>query len=113
MIKKAFELIPMKLIFTQQNRLLVNNARNIVESAGIETVLRNEYASGAAGDLSPFDTWLELWVVNDEDYDKAMKIIEGISSKQSRSDWVCSICGEKNDASFDICWKCLNERHED
>lgn len=100
----------MKLIFTQQDRLLVNNARNIVESAGIETVLKNEYAAGAAGDLSPFDTWLELWVVNDADYVDAMKIIEAISSNKSEGDWVCANCGERNDASFDICWQCQHDR---
>ena len=100
----------MKLIYTQENRFLVNNARNIVENAGIETVLRNEYASSAAGDLSPFDTWLELWVVNDSDYAEAMKIIETLSSGKNQEEWVCEKCGEKNDASFDICWQCQNER---
>ncbi len=100
----------MKLIFTQQNRFLVSNARNIIENAGIETVLRNEYASGAAGDLAPFDTWLELWVVNDADYAEAMKIIEAISSRNPQEDWVCPNCGERNDASFEICWQCQNAR---
>lgn len=100
----------MKLIFTQQNRLLVNNARNIVESAGIETVLINEYAGGAAGDLSPFDIWLELWVVNDADYVDAMKIIEAISLSKPEEDWLCANCGERNDASFDICWQCQHDR---
>lgn len=100
----------MKLIYTQQNRFLVNNARNIVENAGIETVLKNEYASGAAGDLAPFDTWLELWVVNDADYAEAMKLIEAISAKETGAEWQCAYCGERNDASFDICWKCQNER---
>lgn len=100
----------MKLLFTQENRFLVNNARNIVECAGIKTVLRNEYAGSAAGDLSPFDTWLELWVVNDADYPAAMKIIESISAANNREEWMCVICGEKNDASFDLCWQCQTER---
>jgi hypothetical protein len=100
----------MKLVFTQENRFLVNNARNIVESAGIKTVLRNEYASGAAGDLSPFDAWLELWVVNDADYPEAMKIIETMSSANNAEEWTCARCGEKNDSSFDVCWQCQSER---
>lgn len=100
----------MKLIFTQQNSFLVHNARNVIESAGIETVLRNEYASGAAGDLAPLDTWVELWVVNDSDYSKAMKIIESISSDNNGKEWICQHCGETNPASFDVCWKCQADR---
>jgi hypothetical protein len=104
-------LIPlMKLLFTQQNSFLVHNAKNVVENAGISTVLRNEYASGAAGDLAPLDTWLELWVVNDSDYAEAMKIVEAISSRNDEEEWVCEKCGERNAASFDICWNCQRER---
>lgn len=100
----------MKLLYTQQNSFLVHNARNVVENAGIETVLRNEYASGAAGDLAPLDTWVELWVVNDSDYDKAMQVIESLSSKDNEEEWRCPKCGESNPASFDVCWKCQTER---
>lgn len=100
----------MKLIYTQQNRFLVINARNLVENAGIETVLKNEYAAGAAGELSPFDAWLELWVVHDADYAKAMKVIESISTESHEAEWICAACGERNDASFEMCWNCQNER---
>ena len=96
----------MKLICTHENRYLVHNIQNIVENAGIEVMLKNEFAAGAAGDLVPHETWLELWVVNDEDYDKALTIIAASFSSVDDVSWTCEHCDEKNDASFDFCWRC-------
>ena len=100
----------MKLIYTNENRFIVSNIQNIIENAGIEIHLKNEYVAGGAGDLSPFDTWLELWVENDTDYNRAMDIIESIEKTDNSHDWFCGKCHEKNSASFEICWKCQEER---
>jgi len=77
-----------------------------VENAGISIMLKNEFAAGAAGDLVPHETWLELWVVNDTDYDKTMLVIESSFSRDNEPDWACSNCREQNNASFDFCWNC-------
>lgn len=100
----------MKLIYTDSNRFLVSNAKNVVENAGIPVTLKNEYATGAVGELSPIDSWLELWVSNDEDYEKARKLLESIVSADDKVNWVCTHCDEKNDASFDFCWNCQTEK---
>lgn len=99
----------MKLIYTNENRFIVSNIRNIIEHTGIEITLKNEYIAGAAGDLSPFDTWLELWV-EDNDYNKAMTILDDIDKTDNSHDWFCSKCREKNSASFELCWNCQNEK---
>ena len=99
----------MKLIYTNENRLLVGNARNIVESAGIEVVLKNEYAAGGTGELSPLDTWPELWVVRDSDYGKAVGLLENVLAPRNAEEWRCSYCSELNDASFEVCWKCQKD----
>ncbi len=98
----------MKLIYTNENRFLVHNAKNILENSGVSVTLKNEFASGGAGDLVVFETWLELWV-DDADYDKAMQVVEALGSSENSNDWVCSQCNETNDASFEICWKCQSE----
>ena len=100
----------MKLIYTAQNPVLVGNAKNIVENAGIEVVLRNEYAAGGMGELSPWDTWPELWVRRDSDYEKAVRLITGVLSPEDAEEWRCSNCSEINDASFEYCWKCQTEK---
>jgi hypothetical protein len=98
------------MVYTNENRFFVANARNILESHGIDVFLRNEFASSAIGEVSPFDTWVEVWLRNDTDYERACSIIENSLSKEDEPPWLCSTCSEKNDASFEICWNCQSER---
>ncbi len=100
----------MKMVYTHDNRFFVGNARNIVEAAGISTLLKNEFAAGAAGDLAPIDAWLELWVIEDNDHDKALALIEEAFAKNNLPAWVCDACKETNEASFELCWSCRKVR---
>lgn len=100
----------MKMVYTNENRFLVANAQNIIEAQGINTVLKNEFAQGAIGEVSAFDSWLEVWVINDADYEPAFDIIENSLSNVNSAEWTCGNCNEKNDASFEVCWNCQKER---
>jgi hypothetical protein len=95
-----------KLLYTRENRYLVHNIQNIIENNSIDTTLKNEYAAGAVGDLVPHESWLELWVVNDSDFDKAMQLINDITAHDAKPDWICINCKETNTASFEFCWNC-------
>ena len=99
----------MKLVYTHENRLLVSNVQNILSNADINLTLKNEYAGGASGDLSFLSTWPELWVVQDDDFDKAMEIINRITNEINESDWSCSQCSEQNSAAFEVCWNCQHD----
>lgn len=99
----------MKLLYTHENRLIVSNAKNIVEAAGITIMLKNEFAAGGVGELSAFDTWLELWVVDNSDFEPARDLIKASFSAENTAPWVCSSCKEDNDAAFEVCWNCQNE----
>jgi hypothetical protein len=96
----------MKLLYTNENRYLVHNIQNLVENAGIAIMLKNEFSAGAAGDLVPHETWLELWAMHDADYDHAMQLIAASFSGEDDAEWLCNNCQETNDASFDFCWNC-------
>jgi hypothetical protein len=100
----------MKLIYTNENRFLVANARNIVENAGIAVRLKNEYAAGGVGDLAPIDAWLELWVLEDNDYEQSIQIIESSLSRKDAKGWVCDFCKEENGSAFELCWNCQREK---
>lgn len=99
----------MKLIYTHENGFLVNNVKNIIDGHHIETILKNEFSSGAIGEVSATDAWVELWIIKDEDFDIAQRIILDIKSRADLPDWQCEACKEENDASFEICWKCQVE----
>jgi hypothetical protein len=100
----------MKLVYTHENRLLVGNAQNILEQAGIQVIWKNEFASGATGELSSFDAWPELWVLDDNDYTEATAIIASSLSKNTDPEWTCATCNENNDAAFEFCWNCQSDK---
>ena len=96
----------MKMVYTNADRMIVGNAKNILNSHGINIVLKNEHASSIIGEVSPFDSWVELWVLDDSDYDEACKVLDGALSNEDEAPWICESCKEENNASFGSCWKC-------
>lgn len=100
----------MTLIFTRENKLIVENARNLLALEGIETVMKNEFSSGAAGDLAPQDTWPELWLTDDEQLARAQSVIATMEKKAQAPDWYCNNCHEVNGPAFDVCWHCQTDR---
>jgi len=99
----------MKLIYTHENRLLVSNVKNILENAGIPVTLKNEFVGSASGDLSPLSTWPEVWVLNEIDYDHAMRLVNKTLNNESNDEWICANCKESNSVTFDLCWNCQKE----
>jgi len=100
----------MKIIYSNENNFLVNNVKNLIEAQGIEVFVKNEYAQGAIGEISAFDSWPELWLVNGSDFDRAMKVVNSPLESEGAAEWQCGGCSEKNDASFEVCWKCQHEK---
>lgn len=99
----------MKMVYTSENQFLVNNAKNIVECSGISTFIKNEFVQGAVGEIAAFDTWPEVWVLDDNDFDKAKAIISATESSANRANWICNHCFEENASSFEICWQCQRD----
>lgn len=99
----------MKKLYCHENQFLVVNIKNLVEAQGIETFLKNEFMQGAAGELSAIDAWPELWVVNNNDYKKAMDIVEESQRSKGSVDWICNQCCERNDPAFEVCWQCQTD----
>lgn len=97
----------MKLLYTHENRIIVSNIANILEQAGIDIHLKNEFSGAAAGELILHETWLEIWVT-EQDFSKASDIVEN-SLNDTGSDWFCSSCGERNPSSFEVCWQCSSQ----
>tara|TARA_B110000008_G_scaffold278679_1_gene323189 strand:- start:2765 stop:3073 length:309 start_codon:yes stop_codon:yes gene_type:complete len=96
----------MKLLYTHENRVMVLNVKNVLTSHDFDVTLNNEFASSASGGLAPFDTWPELWLLNDNDFDEAKQVVESINNEINSTPWECHNCKEKNDQSFDYCWNC-------
>ena len=100
----------MKLVYTHPSGIVVAQARSALQLAGIDSVLRNEYAVGAMGELAPIDTWPELWVVNDRDYERAATLLEASRTRGEEQEWRCEKCGRSSPDTFEWCWHCGTER---
>jgi len=100
----------LKLVYTHPNIMVVVQARSAIEIAGIRSVLRNEYAAGAIGELAPIDAWPEIWVLDDGDYERATSLIAASQAAMQEPDWQCVQCNNHCPATFDSCWHCGTER---
>jgi len=97
----------MKKIFTSEDRCMVWLVKDSLQQSGIDCVIRNQYAAGGSGDLSPHDSWPEVWLIHDTDSPAAMQILqERFESPEVKPDWLCRHCNESNAGSFDFCWNC-------
>ena len=92
----------MKRVFGSYNQTAVYHARNLLEQAGIEVLIKNAFLSSAMGELPPTECQAELWVFDDADAPLAEKIL---SEKTPGADWTCA-CGETLGAQFTQCWRC-------
>ncbi|MBA6233044.1 MULTISPECIES: putative signal transducing protein [unclassified Colwellia] len=99
----------MKLLYSNENQFLVNNVKNIIEAENISSFIKNEFAQGAVGEISAFDSWPEVWVANDEDYERALALLASSQLDVKGHDWLCKNCKEKNAPSFEICWNCQHD----
>ncbi len=103
----------MKKLLGTGNRIQLYLLKSLLENEGIICLIKNEYPP-AAGELPPITAMPELWVMNDKQYEKAMKLIEeNRLSLQSSPPWKCSRCGELLEGQFTTCWRCGNVRIDD
>lgn len=92
----------MKRVFGSYNQQLVHHAKNLLEGAGIEVQVRNQYLSSAMGELPPAECEAQLWV-EDADLARAEEMLR--AGPPPGPDWTCA-CGERLGAQFTQCWRC-------
>jgi hypothetical protein len=102
----------MNLVYTHQNIALVMNINTVLMNAGIKTQIRNEYSAGGSGEIPCFETWPEVWVVQENHLAKAQLLVSEVMKKDAAPDWICDTCGESNGPAFDFCWQCSTMRKE-
>lgn len=72
----------------------------------IETIIDKDDAGGMHPHLQA--TRGVKLLVKEEELQKAKELIE--VKKQNLSAWVCSVCNEKHEGQFNVCWNCGEER---
>lgn len=98
-------------VYSNEDRFMVWQIKEMLETKGISCFIKNEFAIGAIGELSPFDSWPEVWITNEKWQSKAQQLIQDLTAlPKSTNKWHCSNCQESNDGHFEICWNCNNEK---
>jgi len=101
-----------KKLYSAQDPLMIGHLKNVLETSGIECVVKNVYLASAAGEIPPIECWPELWVVDDARYAEAQAILEETLSPVTsiKKLWKCSKCGEEVEGQFSECWNCGSNR---
>ena len=102
----------MKKLYSAQDPLMIGHLKNVLESQGIDCVVKNTYLAGAVGELPPIECWPELWVVDDAEYPVAAEVLEKALAPLGsvKRPWQCTKCGEEVEGQCTECWNCENSR---
>jgi hypothetical protein len=102
----------MKRVFVSQNLIEVEMRKEWLEQAGIRCMIKNQRSSSLAGEIPFIEVFPELWVIQDEEYDRAQRVLEeGLVLLPSNQDtWECAGCGERHEGQFGVCWKCRHDK---
>lgn len=91
-------------VYSASNSLEAHSLKGMLESMGIEVVLKGESLASATGELPADVIAVTLWV--EEVFEnKALAALRDYEA-QAETAWFCSGCGEENGGSFDVCWQC-------
>ena len=97
----------MKKLISVESLVTINHYKNLLESEGIASIIKNAILGGIAGEMPLDQVWPELWVIDDLNYERAMQLIdEAIIDESPQEPWTCRRCGEKNEGQFAACWNC-------
>ena len=97
----------MKKLTSAPTLVTIHHYKNILDAEGIRSEIRNQHFGSILGEMPFTDTWPQLWVVNDLDYDRAKQLIDGTAYDESpQAAWRCRKCGEQNEGQFAVCWNC-------
>jgi hypothetical protein len=104
----------MRKIYENVEFTQVGYFQSILEEAGIPSFLKNLGASAGMGEIPFIEVFPELWVVNDEDYERAIEVLEPYYQPQAEPvnapNWSCPSCGVEVEGNFEECWKCGSSR---
>ena len=98
----------MREVFSNVDAVRVGFFRSVLEKAGIPSYVRNEYSHNSAEGLQSPAMYPTLCVLEDGDYDEAMRLLGEICNEDATvlPDWACPKCAAEVPGNFDACWQC-------
>lgn len=81
----------------------------LLRQRGIDAGLRSQGLMGGIGELPMDALQTPVWVAPAE-LSNAREVLEDYEAQGQQDTWSCSECGEINEASFEFCWQCGQNR---
>jgi len=102
----------MKRVYSSQSRFTIGRIKNALDNERINCFIKNEFLSGAVGEIPPIECWLEIWITRESHVERAQKIIEiQLANEEVQGpDWTCIKCEEIHEYQFSECWNCGTKR---
>ncbi|MDP2065155.1 MAG: DUF2007 domain-containing protein [Burkholderiaceae bacterium] len=94
----------MKRLTQAPNAAIATLWADTLREAGIEASVERQFLGGAAGFLPPSECLPELWLRDDEQFDRAKELLDALQNLPQQH-WRCS-CGELIEGGFEQCWSC-------
>ena len=97
----------MKRLASHESLAYLGHLRNVLEQADIACLIKNEQLSGGLGEIPFLECLPELWVLRDEQVERALQLLAELQSAAADGPaWMCAHCGERNESQFGVCWRC-------
>jgi len=101
----------LRKVHTAESLVEIAHLRNVLESAGIACVVRNDRLGGVVGEMPFLECWPELWIVESGYLLRARALLEeALGARTGGGVWRCGRCGESAEAQFTACWNCGTAR---
>lgn len=100
----------MREIYSNPEHARVGYFHSILEGAGIEAFIRNQYDNN---NLTGVVFAPVLCITHDEDYETALELLKHTVQPApvvAEAEWVCPKCNELVPGGFELCWSCDGER---
>lgn len=99
----------MRKVFEHPDLYWVSFCKGVLETHGLDSIVKNQNASSLAGAIPFTSCYPELWILDDNRYDEAMAILGSLKEERDggvKKPRTCQHCGETIEKEFDSCWRC-------
>ena len=101
----------MKPIFSSLRLDEIYHLKNLLASAGIRAIVRNEQLCTLAGEVPFVECAAQLILERESERQAALEILTQWRDPRPHADaWRCARCDEKLEGQFTACWSCGAER---
>ena len=83
---------------------------SLLKSKGISSLIKNEVLQSGIGELPFVEMWPEVWIIEQNDWFFANRVLESFKPLDTLEDWMCTHCLVANPGTFETCWSCRAQR---